>query len=222
MDSDFITIIVDGYNFLKSTGMLAQKVANDQLEVGRKKLLALLAKHFPTAESIKKKKPDAERLKGESQLNGNNANASSSPRIIVVFDSQTTLNLPKSYRYRGIDVRFSKGYDNADELIIELIQSHHVPKRLLVVSSDHEIQEAARRRKAQAIDSEEWLDQLETEIQNKKRYKRSLASPSKELDDSQYWLSVFQSELAEESSSTENLLEQDSEETKQQETKQKE
>lgn len=61
---------------------------------------------------------------------------------------------------QGITIEFSIGYDEADDRIEELILAHHTPKRLTVVSSDHRIQVAARRRGALAVDSDIWLDRL--------------------------------------------------------------
>ena len=132
---NYLQIIIDGYNFLKTTGMMAANVPDIELEKGRKRLLLFLMNRFREEEQRKK--------------------------IIVVFDSQTKLKLPTRFNANHIDVRFSKGYSSADELIIELIRANHVPKRLLVVSSDHEIQLCAQRRKAQFIDSDQWLDELE-------------------------------------------------------------
>jgi len=84
-------------------------------------------------------------------------------RTTIVFDAQ---RLPRqesqieSYKH-GIRVLFAVGYESADEMIEELIAGHSHPKDLLVVSSDHRIQNAATRRKAKAIDSDAWLDQIE-------------------------------------------------------------
>ncbi len=61
---------------------------------------------------------------------------------------------------QGITIEFSIGYDEADDRIEELIAAHHTPKRLTVVSSDHRIQIAARRRGALAVDGDRWLDRL--------------------------------------------------------------
>jgi hypothetical protein len=50
--------------------------------------------------------------------------------------------------------------DSADECIQELIKSSSAPKNLTVVSSDHEIQRAARRRKAKSITSDAFCVEL--------------------------------------------------------------
>ena len=55
---------------------------------------------------------------------------------------------------------FAQHHDEADTLIEEMIQRHSAPKQLTVVSSDLRLQTAANRRKAVAVDSENWLDGL--------------------------------------------------------------
>ena len=78
----------------------------------------------------------------------------------VVFDArQAPPGLPRELSHRGITVRFAAGYESADELIEQLIQRDSAPRRLVVVSSDHRLHRAARRRKAQAIDSDQWYEQ---------------------------------------------------------------
>ena len=66
----------------------------------------------------------------------------------IVFDAkQAPPGLPHQLDHGGITVIFARGYDDADELIEELIASNSTPRRLTVVSSDHRIQRAARRRR---------------------------------------------------------------------------
>jgi hypothetical protein len=57
-------------------------------------------------------------------------------------------------------VRYASDYTDADALIEQLIAENHVPRSLLVVSSDHRIQRAARRRRAAFIDSDRWYSEL--------------------------------------------------------------
>ncbi len=64
--------------------------------------------------------------------------------------------LPRTLEHRGLTVRFAAKSGSADELIEELIRADSAPRRLMVVSSDHRLQRAARRRKATAIDSDVW------------------------------------------------------------------
>ncbi len=194
MKSKYLAIIIDGYNFLKTTGMMADNVEGIELEKGRKRLLSFLASQFPHHPSVEAH--DSKGGKNDKRItNDQKKIASSVPKLTVVFDSQTKLRLPTRLSYKGIDVRFSKGYENADELMIEMIQSFDVPKRLLVVSSDHEIQTAAKRRRAHPIDSDVWLDQLEANSKNESDSeavgKAVLKKPIPSSTDTEHWLSVF-------------------------------
>ncbi|MEC9091224.1 MAG: NYN domain-containing protein [Planctomycetota bacterium] len=171
-----LEIIVDGYNFLMTTGMMGTQVADIELEQGRRRLLDFLAQVFPNAKDRKK--------------------------FTIVFDSRTKLSLPTTLVVNDLQVRFSKGYSSADELIMELIRANHVPKRLLVVSSDHEIQTCAQRRKANFVDSDRWLDLIESIPSKSDKLDPETKDPEAQnlkdtqSDDSAYWLSVFTQELA--------------------------
>ena len=46
-------------------------------------------------------------------------------------------------------------------MLEDLIQAHTSPRRLTVVSSDHRVQRAARRRRARAVDSEVWYQEVQ-------------------------------------------------------------
>lgn len=82
-------------------------------------------------------------------------------RTCVVFDAaDPPRDRPHRYSHHGIDVRFAVGYLSADDLLEEIIREHHTPKRLMVVSSDHRVQIAARRRGAKHFDSQPWIDDL--------------------------------------------------------------
>lgn len=82
-------------------------------------------------------------------------------RTCVVFDAK---NAPRGraseMRHQSIQVRYAVDYPEADDLLEELIRNHSTPKRLTVISSDHRVQSAARRRKATYFDSDPWYDDL--------------------------------------------------------------
>jgi predicted RNA-binding protein with PIN domain len=113
-------------------------------------------------------------------------------RTTVVFDAQ---RLPAGEsqivsRRKGMQVMFSVGYEDADTMIEELIAGHSHPKKLLVVSSDHRIQTAANRRRARAIDSDVWWDQIENASQANPS--TSQTQPAKEIQDSHDWQAEFE------------------------------
>ena len=71
------------------------------------------------------------------------------PETTIVFDAaEAPPGLPRVVTHEGMTVRYASDYDDADALIEELIAGDHVPRSLMVVSSDHRLQRAARRRRA--------------------------------------------------------------------------
>ena len=93
-----------------------------------------------------------------------------------------------------IRVEFAIDYEDADSMIEALIQQNATPQMLLVVSSDHRIQTAARRRKAHFIDSDVWIDQLE-HPESKRKSPASLKSAKPRLDgDTQFWMDWLRAE----------------------------
>ncbi|PQO27742.1 NYN domain-containing protein [Blastopirellula marina] len=126
-----MSLIIDGYNLLFAAGLVGSVDGEGSFEGERRALLDALLSVIDPKEL---------------------------PQTTVVFDSaKAPPGLPRTVNHQQITVRFATGYADADEMIEELIRDHHAPKRLTVVSSDHRVQRAARRRKAKAIDSDSWF-----------------------------------------------------------------
>jgi len=157
-------LIIDAYNLIFQCGLEGPKRTPASISNSRRRLIQLLSGLLPVGQIA---------------------------RTTIVFDAK---RLPKQEsqiesRKHGIRVLFAVGYESADEMIEELITGHSHPKDLLVVSSDHRIQNAATRRKAKAIDSDVWLDQIENQHadgtnQTKNRSTRSVdqTPPAKPVD----------------------------------------
>jgi len=62
---------------------------------------------------------------------------------------------------RGIQVAFAFEYDEADDMLENLIRKHSSPKHLTVVSSDNRIRKCAMARRAISVDSDTFLNRLE-------------------------------------------------------------
>src|SRR5688500_15190902 len=66
-------------------------------------------------------------------------------RATVVFDAtQAPAGLPHALSFAGMSVLFSRGGQDADALLEDLLQGDRAPREMLVVSSDHRVQRAAR------------------------------------------------------------------------------
>lgn len=129
-----MALLIDGYNLLHVTGLSGRGEGPGSFQRSREALLRFLAAAI---------EPDER------------------PQTTVVFDAAgAPPGLPATLVHEDMTVRYARGYPDADALIEELIQQENVPRKLLVVSSDHRIQRAAKRRRAHIIDSDVWYASL--------------------------------------------------------------
>lgn len=127
-------LLIDGYNLLHVSGVFGTGTALTELHRSREALLAFLASSIGPAERKK---------------------------TTIVFDAAgAPPGLPDTFAYEGITVRFARDPGNADAMLEALIEVHKSPRTLTVVSGDHRVQRAARRRRAKAIDSDRWWADL--------------------------------------------------------------
>lgn len=132
-------ILIDGYNLLHVTGLSGPEIARRDIGRGALERARNALLNFLTASLSD----------DESQL------------TTVVFDSSDAPpGLPRESQHRGITVKYATDYESADELLEELIREASAPKSLTVVSSDHRVQRAAKRRKARAVDSDVWYAEV--------------------------------------------------------------
>ncbi len=166
-------LLIDGYNLLNAAGIIGKGIGPGGLERSRLALLNFLAESLDPADV---------------------------PQTTVVFDAHSPPpGLPRVVEHRGLTVRFSSGYEDADSLIEELIRTDSSPRRLTVVSSDHRLQRAARRRKAHAVDSDVWY--AETIARRGQRRDSTPDVPARPpvpllQEDVNYWMRQFGGESA--------------------------
>ncbi|MEP3482136.1 MAG: NYN domain-containing protein [Fuerstiella sp.] len=128
-------LIIDGYNLMHSMGIAKQKYADGELERCRNRMQRELAN-----------------VLDETVLN----------MTTVVYDAfESASNDRRSFRANGMKIRFAPMGQCADSEIEELLKTHSVPKRILVVSSDHRLHKAANARKASVVDSEDFWSSLD-------------------------------------------------------------
>jgi predicted RNA-binding protein with PIN domain len=78
--------------------------------------------------------------------------------VVLVFDGVAPSGaLAEQLHGKGIGVIYSGGSRSADALIAEMIEASTAPRRLLVVSSDRQVQRAARRRRCRRVGSPVFL-----------------------------------------------------------------
>jgi hypothetical protein len=130
-----VLYLIDGYNLLYAMGVLLKgRTGPTILRKARRRLLELLHERC----------------------------GDGSAEITVVFDARhAPPGLPDEIDDQGIHVAFAVHEDEADDLIEQLIRQAAVPQRLTVVSNDHRIREAARRRNCVVQRSDDFLDWLD-------------------------------------------------------------
>jgi predicted RNA-binding protein with PIN domain len=163
--------VIDGYNLLHAMGVLAGRLANPQgLEKARGKLLADLAEAFAVEASL----------------------------LTVVFDGSAAPRRSDAEQFiHGIHVLFAQGGKEADDLIENLIAEHPHPKHLAVVSDDHRLQRAARRRQAQDMSCSTFLDVVDhcrkktDGAQPPTESAEDVKNPQLSPAETQHWLAEF-------------------------------
>jgi uncharacterized protein len=165
-------LIIDGYNLLHAAGLARAHYAPGDLQRQRHQLLV--------------------RLKGSLSIEERQ-------RCTVVFDAiDAPAGLDREFQYEGIAVLFAEPGHEADELIEQLVSRHSAARNLIIVSSDHRLQRAARVRRASSLDSEAFVARLSRRgepMQSSDRSKdgRDEVTQPSQADDSDaaYWLREF-------------------------------
>jgi predicted RNA-binding protein with PIN domain len=113
-----------------------------------------------------------------------------------VFDAgEAPPGLPNHLNHRGLKVEFAPRDEDADTLIEQMIEDCRAPRDLVVVSSDHRLHRAARRRRAKAIDSDVWYAEKLRAVQSRNTPSdpASLKPPAPATEaEVQFWLRQFE------------------------------
>src|SRR5262245_50427036 len=156
--------LIDGYNLLHAMGLLSGRVGPHGLEKAR---LALLG-----------------RLCGD--------HGAAVADVTVVFDAARAPPgaVPEEH-YQGLHIRYALDSE-ADDVIESLIRRDAAPRKLTVVSDDHRIQQAARRRRCPVLGCLDYLDQMERLRKRKASAPETPAKPEGVSgDETQHWLREF-------------------------------
>ncbi len=169
-----MALLIDGYNLLNVTGIFAEDGPGTELHRIRLALLNFLAASIEPRER---------------------------KQTTIVFDAAgAPPGLPPTVHHESITVHFAQQYPNADEMIEELLEAHRTPRSLLVVSSDHRVQRAARRVGAGFLDSDVWYsERLALSRKRRAAADEAAVKPAGDLtpDELNYWLAQFGGATAE-------------------------
>ena len=158
--------LIDGYNLVHALGFLAPADGKAALANARARLLAYLAHHL----------------------------GDDSPAATVIFDAARAPRRAQPVRtIRGITVRFAVDQQAADDEIELLLAVDGDARNLVVVSNDHRLQEAARRRKARPWTCEQFLDHLDRPVDTRAGSRREENAERRLLSDAErrHWLEAF-------------------------------
>jgi predicted RNA-binding protein with PIN domain len=138
--------LIDGYNLIHALGFLSGRAGPMGLQHARLRLLGLLRGAY-----------------GPDPVD-----------VTVVFDAAgAPAGARAEHDFKGIRVHFAIGHQEADDLIEDLIRHASAPRQLIVVSDDHRLQQAARRRQCVALSCDAYVEWLE-------RHRREHRSPAAE------------------------------------------
>jgi hypothetical protein len=158
--------LIDGYNLLFAMGVLRPNLGPAGLEKARRRLLGLLAGAYGPEEA---------------------------PHVTVIFDSaRAPAGATEVQDYQGVRVRFAGRGQEADDLIEQLIGHDSAPKQLTVVSDDHRVRDAGRRRGCAVLGCGDYLDWLARHRKGRRRPPGAGAKPEKvSAAEERYWLDEF-------------------------------
>jgi predicted RNA-binding protein with PIN domain len=156
--------LLDGYNLLHAMGILCGKVGPRGLEQARLALLNRL----------------------HAVLGDDSASTT------VVFDAA---NAPPQAaakdEYRGISICYALDGE-ADDLIETLILHEATPRQLTIVSDDHRVQRAGRRRRCPVLGCLDYLDEMERLRQRKPAVAEAPVKPEGMSEaETKHWLREF-------------------------------
>ena len=126
--------LIDGYNLMYAIGLMERKFGPDGFRKVRHRFLNDLAAALDPVEAH---------------------------QTTIVFDAHDPPpGVPGQSHHKGLTIIFAVGDEDADSRLEHLIAHHSAPKGLTVVSSDHRVRDAARRRKAKVVAADEFWERI--------------------------------------------------------------
>jgi len=160
-----MALLIDGYNLLHATHIFGAAGPGTDLHRSRLALLKFLSASI------------SERERKETT---------------IVFDAAgAPPGLPRTLTHDGMTVHFARRQTDADEMIEQILEQCPAPRSLVVVSSDHRVQRAARRRGAAYVDSDQWYSTLRQSIRNQDAAENTPKPADLSPEELAYWVSEF-------------------------------
>jgi predicted RNA-binding protein with PIN domain len=110
----------------------------------------------------------------------------------IIFDGTGPRDKSQFDNIANIEVLFAGLGSDADTVIENKIKASSAPKRLSIVSSDRRLRDAARTRRATAVKSEIFWDNLQKQLKRKKPVKEPEAKRvGLSESETRQWLDIF-------------------------------
>jgi uncharacterized protein len=111
----------------------------------------------------------------------------------VVFDGIGPPDKIPFESMAGLKIVFSGRRTDADSIILNKISLDSAPKSLVIVSSDHEIQSAAKKRKAVPVKSQIFFQQMVAELEKPRKGPQEPPQKRTGITDgeTEEWLRIF-------------------------------
>jgi len=111
----------------------------------------------------------------------------------VVFDGAGPARRDDFESVSHVEIIFAGFHKDSDSLIEEKIKANTAPRRLTVVSSDRRLRKAAVARKAAAVKSEDFWEEVQKELRRRKPRKKEPQGKQEGLTEgeTQQWMDLF-------------------------------
>jgi len=109
-------------------------------------------------------------------------------RVTVAFDGAPDRTFPEGSAFKGIQILYARRGSNADERIVEFVESSRDARGITVVTSDRQLGLRVRQRGGNVLRSGEFRKQMESAVDSPKP-PASEAEPAAE--DLEGWLRYF-------------------------------
>jgi predicted RNA-binding protein with PIN domain len=110
----------------------------------------------------------------------------------IIFDGTGPRDKSQFDNIANLEVLFAGLGTDADTVIEDKIRANSAPRRLSIISSDRRLRDAARTRKATAVKSEIFWDNLQKQLRQKKTVKEPEAKRSGLTEsETRQWLDIF-------------------------------
>jgi predicted RNA-binding protein with PIN domain len=156
--------LIDGYNLLHAMGVMRGRLGPGGLEKARLRLLGLLKGSY----------------------------GADAGRLAVVFDGAgAPAGVPETEIHEDIRVYYAVHEAQADDLIESFIGHESTPRQLTVVSDDHRLRDAARKRHCAVLGCYDFLEHLDRRGKRRHGVPRPADEKPSGGHEAEHWLQEF-------------------------------